>query len=77
MNSIRRRRSRPRVDSVNFRTLWWVLTREAVFAVHRLDFGPDANLGFLRNYLAVRPTSKVRSLGEFLISHYPERRCLP
>lgn len=33
MNTIRRRRRRPRVDSVNFRTVWWVLQHEAALRI--------------------------------------------
>lgn len=33
MNTIRRPRRRPRVRSVNFRTLWWLLKREAALCI--------------------------------------------
>lgn len=33
MNSVRRRRARPRRVSVNFRTFFWVLQREAVLRI--------------------------------------------
>ena len=35
MNRIKRARRRPRVNSYSFRTLWWVLAREAVVQVMR------------------------------------------
>lgn len=33
MNSIRRPRRRPRVTSVNFRTLWWLVAFEAAYQI--------------------------------------------
>lgn len=35
MNSIRRPRKRPRVRSVSFRVLGWLLVREAYVRIHR------------------------------------------
>jgi hypothetical protein len=33
MNTLRQPRQRPRVESVNFRTLWWLLRRESYYVV--------------------------------------------
>lgn len=63
MNSIRRPRRRPRVESVSFRTLWWVLVREAV---HRMQcdcsFSPD-RVCPTRLHLTRQWTWKVRLVG--------------
>ena len=39
MNTIRSARTRPRKDSVNFRSLWWALTRAACWHVR---YGPSS-----------------------------------
>lgn len=36
MNTIRRPRRRPRLDSVNFRTFYWLVRMEAAFQVTRM-----------------------------------------
>jgi len=33
MNTIRRARRRPRVDSLSFRTCWWLIAYEAAFRI--------------------------------------------
>lgn len=77
MNSIRRPRRRPRVRSVNFRTLWWVLAREAAFAVCYQDgLGEPWEL-YWRRHLARMSTDRVRRYAEHVIAVDPPRRFIP
>lgn len=77
MNSIRRPRSRPRVDSVSFASLWWVLVREAFVRALDLPLSRYATDGRWRRHIAKLDTDEVRwRLEHFLVRH-PERRIVP
>lgn len=74
MNSIHRPRRRPRVDSVAFDSLWWVLVREAFVVALDLPNYHYAMDGRWRRHIAQLRTDQVRErLGAFLLRH-PERR---
>jgi hypothetical protein len=77
MNSTRRRRSRPRVHSVNFRSLWWVLLREAVLRVAYPSSMGAASEGQARQTCTSRESWKLRAVGEYLLRVRPERRFFP
>jgi len=77
MNSIRRPRRRPRVQSVNFRTLWWVLLREAVLRVAYPSSIGAASEGSARNSCSSSDSARIRWLGEHILLARPERRYFP
>jgi len=59
MNCLRRARSRPRVRSFNFRSLWWVLIREAL--LHELGSEQESRPGsWYRGALARYDDAKIR-----------------
>ena len=72
MNSIRRPRNRPRVKSVNFRSLWWLVTLEAAFNIRWPDL-PAEQAAHLRETLAGAHTNEVRQRAE-LVLHFNEAR---
>jgi len=76
MNTIRRPRKRPRVKSVNFRTLWWLLVREAYWSIASLPQLPAFGARLRRN-LAKRPTWWVRRRAEEFLALWPTRRFRP
>lgn len=74
MNSISRRRRRPRVRSVSFRSFVWVLQREAVL---RVLFPTQAEMDgatAARDALLKADSWAVRRLGEHALRCRPERR---
>lgn len=76
-NSIHAPRNNPRVDSVNFRSLWWVVRREAVLAVITDRLTPAATVELWRLKLASFRTFKVIALYERVVLAWPARRFRP
>lgn len=75
-NTIRRPRKRPRVTSVNFRTLGWLIRREAAAAVW---FGPrraHAHQHELHQFMQYTTTA-LKARTEWILLHHPERRYYP
>lgn len=72
-----RPRARPRQRSVNFRRLWWVLTREAALRI--LDPTVDHNdrSHHLRLELRRRDTTRVRTVAGIVLALHPERQTWP
>lgn len=77
MSPISRPRRRPRDSSVNFRTLWWVLQREAALAVLYHDVLDTPMETIARNHVAVARTDHLRALVRAALAvrdappHYP------
>lgn len=76
MNSIRQPRRRPRVTSVNFRTLWWLVRCEAAYHVDHawfstLRFPPRSRREWLWCYTPHRWMWALR-----LVEKHPELRRL-
>lgn len=59
MNSIRRARRRPRRESVNFRSLWWCLTRMACWHVIHGPSSPSSYRELAREFARVPTTVLV------------------
>lgn len=77
MNSVRRPRRRPRDRSVNFRTLWWVLLREAAVRVcYRRSMGTGAEHQ-ARLACSGRESAVIRKITEGILRERPERRYFP
>jgi len=76
MAGIRARR-RPRVRSVNFRRLRWVLVREAAFRIFFPHGSTHGNVRAYRHPFAVTDTDKVIRHAELLLVMHPERRMWP
>lgn len=77
MNSIRRPRRRPRVDSMNFRTFFWVLLREAA-----LRIAYPSSLGAISERAARvecsdRSSTRIASVCTAVIKQQPHRRYFP
>jgi hypothetical protein len=77
MNSIRRPRRRPRIGSVNFKSLWWVLTREAVIRVAYPAVMNTPSEDRARATCVGHETADIRRLGEAILRARPERREWP
>lgn len=74
MNSLRKPRKRPRKNSVNFDTLWWLLAHEA--AVYVL-FNHSAGGPFdraARAQLCSVPTAALRRRVQLRLNWRPDRR---
>jgi len=77
MNSIRRPRGRPRTDSVNFSTFFWVLRREAVLrVVFRTHVGSRFEL-HARREAARGTTDHAMRAAWRVIDYTPSRRFFP
>jgi len=74
MNSIRRPRRRPRVDSVNFRVFEWVLLRESVLRLLWPSYEEWGGQRQARQWLAKKARNQVLAIGADFLSRYPERR---
>lgn len=76
MNTIRRPRKRPRKSSASFKTLGWLLVREAYLRIFYrrgpLEFSGPA----LREIAATRGDA-LRRHADYVIRIYPERRYYP
>lgn len=75
-NTIRKPRKRPRVKSSNFRTLGWLIRREAMFRIvqrARVDWGPSAE----RVYWANIQTPVAELATRHILRDFPERRYYP
>jgi hypothetical protein len=72
-----RARFRPRKRSVNFRRLWWVLTREAALRILDPSIPHDERSCALRLHLRERDTTRVRIVAGIVLALHPERRWWP
>lgn len=77
MNSIKRARKRPRVHSVNFRVLWWVLLREAALRVIYPSSVGAASEGQARRLCSSKDSRAVRGIAESMLRFKPERQQFP
>lgn len=69
-----RRRRRPRVESVNYRRLWWVLTREAALRIcHGSSLGTPSER-HARLYCSSPDTAALVGIVGLLLIARPERR---
>ncbi len=75
-NTIRHPRKRPRVKSVNFRSLWWLITREAAWLVMSGSEGRPGTRYTRRGFAGSETYYAVR-LAEALLRYRPERRYIP
>lgn len=74
VNSIKRGRRRPRVESVSFQSLAWVLVREAfVGLVQFRSVGVAGELP-LRRWLCTLPSDRVHELAELVLRRHPDWR---
>jgi len=73
MNSIRRARRRPRKLSVNFRTLWWVIRREAFLRIWAPLPGQTESRG-RREWLCSATTAFLTRTANRLLREQPSRR---
>lgn len=76
MNSIKRPRKRPRVRSVNFRVLWWLIAREAAWSILWPGAGP-ARRPEARHWLVTAGTGYLRRFCERFLREHPQRRYYP
>lgn len=74
MNTLRRPRRRPRVESVNFRTLWWVLAREAAWRVIEPDLHVHIDRLPYRSWLRDISTDEIRRHVARVLRDAPSRR---
>lgn len=75
-NTIRRPRKRPRVRSCSFRTLGWLIRREAAWNIAR---GSEDELGarYSRRIFAMRTTPSIERSARLWIRHFPQLRYYP
>ena len=76
MAGIRARR-RPRVWSVNFRRLRYVLIREAAFMVLSAHLRPPESPASLRRYLALEDRQRIERMVADALHRWPELHHLP
>jgi hypothetical protein len=76
MNTIKRPRKRPRKHSVSFKTLGWLLIREAYLriAFHAIA---DPKPALRRYVLEGRRSDNLQRWAGDYITRYPERRYFP
>ncbi|OLC20191.1 MAG: hypothetical protein AUH33_04160 [Chloroflexi bacterium 13_1_40CM_68_21] len=77
MNSIRRPRARPRVLSYSFRTLAWVLTREAALNVLVPEEAFSNHRRYWQRWMLRHGTDRVRAKAENYIAWTPRLRFYP
>jgi hypothetical protein len=77
MNTIHRRRQRPRDRSVNFRSLWWVVLREAALRIAYPASLGAASEPQARVACTVKRSALVREVCGAIIAARPERRYWP
>lgn len=73
---IGRRRRRPRVRSSSFRTLWWLVRREAALRIlcpDHVDVGPS----YARRWLLELDGRELARLVELRVRVYPAARFYP
>jgi len=69
-NTIRRPRKRPRVRSMNFRSLWWLIQREAAAriidpqAVHLIDLSDQLRFSRLPTFRVCEKAGRILVLNE-------------
>jgi len=73
---IERRRKRPRVRSVSFRTFWWLVTAVATFCICRPYVGPTEIMRARAAWLALSTQERQRHARRIL-AHFPERSFYP
>jgi hypothetical protein len=71
-NSVRRARARPRVRSVSFFSLWWVVRREAAYLILHDEHSLMGD-GMVRRWVASQRLTALRRLCEHRISVNPWR----
>jgi len=76
-NSIRRARRRPRVTSINWRTLKWLLPRVAVERMIEARGEREELAMAWRRWLARSQTYAVHRFGETLLRQHPDWRIRP
>ena len=70
MNTIRRPRRRPRVDSLNFRTCWWLIAYEAAYQVLRHSWSLHNTSALTRSdFVALWPKSWRATTSKLLRRH--------
>lgn len=75
MNTIGRRRRRPRVRSVNFRAFYWVLVREAATEVLCATVLAGERRSWVRSVLARQNRHQVIAwASEYLVAYERRRR---
>ena len=74
--SIRKPRGRPRVRSVNFRTLWWLLRVEATWRICYRYVLPET-VPRTRNLWRLGPMDTRTRMAYRLLAKQPERRFYP
>jgi hypothetical protein len=72
-----RARQRPRKRSVNFRRLWWVVTREAALRILCPDLLPESYNVEVRRQLCTTRLDRIRAVTGVLLAMHPERRVWP
>lgn len=77
MNSIRRARVNPRVESVCFCSLWWVLLREAAYRVIATPWMTEAEEQFWRTRLSDSHSWEVHRMVERVLAAWPGRAVRP
>lgn len=77
MNTIKRPRRRPRVDSVNFRALGWLVTREAALRVIAPYAIGGPNESTARADLVSVPTETIQRRVRRWLNFRPDRRISP
>lgn len=76
MNTIRRPRKRPRKDSMSFRTLGWLLVREASYVVVHSPLADESDQ-IARDWWLGCSTARARSLATSVIRRAPGARYFP
>lgn len=77
MNTIRKPRARPRVDSVNFRTFFWLLRVESAFMVYRTWYETASRDHFGRERVPMDRTAIFVARSLKLTRTYTRLRRLP
>lgn len=73
---IARRRKRPRVKSCSFRTLGWLIRREAAWLIASAGEPPERLL-YSRRLFVMRTTRSVEQDTRLWLHYFPERRYYP
>jgi hypothetical protein len=77
VNTIRRPRRRPRLESINFRTLWWLVGFEASYLVWcRYKNGASVNTTARASYWSYHRVT-WRHVTRRILATYPKLRELP
>jgi hypothetical protein len=74
VNTIRKPRKRPRKNSVNFDTFWWLLAHEAAYRVLFNHVKPGGFERDARASLCSVPTDALRVRVRYRLNWRPDRR---